>query len=699
MSELGLIDGYLEDDASSSTPQLSFPRMFRLALRTWPYMRPMLKHLIVLGAFALSGALVAVVAGFIGTDLFYNKVLIGQKLQPVQATVLFVGGEYVTADLTGTSNKQIKKDRKGAARKSKVAPTRRLLIGKGSKGAKAQLDIEPELTVEQRKTVRDRLIVWAVVGGLLGGLVFAVAAYYGMWVWQSINQNLRVAMLSRAESLSLKYHDNARVGDAIFRVFQDSAMILNLLQSGIIIPITIVYAIAVGLLFLVAFDPWFALLVIIVAVPMVWVTVTFTTRIRRRAMNNRIANSDLTSRLQEIFSAIKVVKANRAETWVFDRFNEDSRRALNTAYFLRLDMVIVGVVVALMGGATLVLTEYIMITWVIDERETFLGAMVAAFIGFVVWNLGAFRAARDRIDGLGGSERYLVGVWYRMQDLFIALERAFYLLDLEPEVVDPDEPVSFPSPLQSVRWRSVFFDHDETHAVLQGIDLHAEAGTVTAVVGATGSGKSTMMSLLLRLYDPDRGQVLVNDVNLRDLAVDDIRANTSIALQKNVLFADTVAKNIGYASTDAKRSDIEAAAGIACADEFIQAMAKGYDTELGERGGKLSAGERQRLSIARALVRDTPILILDEPTASLDARMEHQVLANLADWGKGKVIFLITHRLSTIRNADQIAFLEDGQIVEQGTHDELIVKEGGRYREFVTAELADGGLAEERDNQ
>ena len=172
------------------------------------------------------------------------------------------------------------------------------------------------------------------------------------------------------------------------------------------------------------------------------------------------------------------------------------------------------------------------------------------------------------------------------------------------------------------------------------------------------------------------------------MTVDDVRANTSIALQKNTLFAGTVANNIGYAAANAKRADLKAAARIACADEFVEAMPKGYDTELGERGGKLSAGQRQRLSIARAIVRDTQILILDEPTASLDARTEQQVLANLAEWGRGKVIFLITHRLSTIRNADEIAFLEDGRIVEHGRHDDLMSREGGKYRSFVNAEIA-----------
>ena len=668
MNDLRLIGGYADKGLVEVPPSMSLRRMFALALKTWPYMRPMLKHLVVLIAVLFSGGLIALIAGLFGTDLFTNKVLLGEKLQPIQATVMFVGDEYVTTDPLKLGKKK-----------------------KATSGKKGALDSElpesePELTQAQRKTVRNRLLIWGAVSGVIGAILGMAFWYYSTWVWQSINQNLRVAMVERAESLSLRFHNDSRVGDAIFRVYQDSAMIVNLLQGGIISPLMTLYAILAGLAFAAAFDPWFVLIVVIVGVPIGWLTVASTPRIRRRALANRIANSNLTSRLQEAFAAIKVVKANRAEARVFDRFDRDSTGALDTAYFLRLDMVLLTMAVALLGGGMLILSEYIMVSWVIEGRETFLGALVAAFIGFVVWNVGAVQIARGRIAGLAGGARDLLGIWMRMQDLFLGLERAFYLLDQEPEIVDPDDPVPFPRPIERVSWRGVKFAYVADQSVLGGIDLDAGTGTVTAIVGATGTGKSTLMTLLLRLYDPDAGSIVINGVDLRAMAVDDIRGNMAIALQKNILFADTVARNIGFGSPNAKRSDIEAAARVACADAFIRALPKGYDTELGERGGKLSAGQRQRLSIARAIVRDTPILILDEPTASLDARTEQQVLANLAEWGKDRAIFVITHRLSTIRNADQIALIEDGQIVERGAHDALMAIPNGRYRAFVGAE-------------
>ena len=282
-----------------------------------------------------------------------------------------------------------------------------------------------------------------------------------------------------------------------------------------------------------------------------------------------------------------------------------------------------------------------------------------------------------------------------MQDMFIGLERAFFLLDLEPEVVDPAKPKDFPKPIKTVSWKDVKFGYESQQNILDGINLQAAAGTVTAIVGGTGAGKSTVMSMLLRLYDPDEGQLLVNNLDLRQMTIDDVRGNIAIALQKNVLFADTVANNISYSMPGASRQQIVDAAKIACADEFILSMSEGYDTELGERGGKLSAGQRQRLSIARAVVRDTPILILDEPTASLDAKTEHNVLNNLSEWGRGRIIFLVTHRLSTIRNADHIAFLENGKFVEHGSHRELMDIENGRYRTFVVSELDGSDLDSE----
>jgi ABC-type multidrug transport system fused ATPase/permease subunit len=639
---------------SEEIPAISFRRFLQLVSKTWPFIRPLMKHILAL--LLVVGLVAAAAAGawLVAMDVFNNKILVGDKLQPLQATLLFVDDSYVAGDVADNVNRT-----------------------------------EP-LSEAQRKVVRNRLMIWAALGIVLLIPIGAGLLYYNMWIWQSVNQNLRVAMIERAESLSLRFHGQSRVGDAIFRVYQDSAMINSLIQSGIVGPLFPLYVFFVSLVFVGFFDPRIALVCLATLVPMLVITVWFTPRLRGRALANRVANSDLTSRLQEAISALKIVKANQGEGRILDRFDVDSHRALDAAYYLRLNIVLLNALVATLGLAVIIGVEYVLAGWVLEERETFLGAAAVTLIGFAVWNFGAFANARGSLVGSLYGSSTLVDIWARLQDLFVGLQRAFYLLELEPEVVDPADPIEFPAPIRSIEWRNVHFSYTPQLPVLEGVDLRAEVGTITAVVGDSGAGKSTLMSLLLRLYDPDDGGVLINDVDLRSMRIQDIRDNSAIALQKNVLFTGTVADNIGYATKGATRQAIEEAARIACAEGFIANMKAGYDSEIGERGGKLSTGQRQRLNIARAVVRDTPLLILDEPTASLDAETELAVMKNLWQWGRQKIVFIITHRLSTIRNADQIAFLEGGTVKESGSHAELMSIESGHYRRFVEASFDRG---------
>ena len=553
-------------------------------------------------------------------------------------------------------------------------------------------DIAPrvyELSQEQRRAVRNRSLGWFAFGALFGIVIYiGVIPYYSSWTWQNVIHYLRVSMIEKIEQVSLQFHTDSRVGDAIYRVNQDSNQINSAVNEAIVEPITTLYGLGIAVAFVVAFDPLLAGAIVLVTVPMVLLTMAFTPRLRRRSVANRVANSNLTSRLQETFGAMKIVKANRAEEIVLNRFDRDSHRALDAAIYYRLEMVLLSMLVMLMGGAAVIGLEYLMVSWTVGEpeRPTYLGWAFVAWLGFRIWNLGAYSAANGRVGEVVGRSYGIVRWWSMLQDLFIGLERAFYFIDLKPDVAEKEHPEDYPAPVLEVAWQDVHFAYQSDKPVIRGANLSARAGTVTAIVGETGSGKSTLMSMLLRLYDPQAGRVVINGVDLKDLRVDDIRANSAIALQKNILFTGKIADNIGYAVPGASRADVEAAARVACADDFIQAMADGYDSELGDRGGKLSAGQRQRLTIARAVIRNRPILILDEPTASLDAVNEQRVMANLAEWGRDKVVFLITHRLSTIRNADQIAFLDDGRIVETGTHDELMRIAGGRYRHFVLAE-------------
>ena len=632
-------------------PPMGPRRFIQLLIKAWPFMRPLLKHWLILVSLTIVISLIFAGATFVGTDLFNNKILVGDKLQPLQAKVLLLGESYTSQDIDDNVN------------------------------------MTEVLSEEERKVVRDRFLIWVLLIAIVIVPTGAGILYYNVWIWQMLNQNLRVAMMSKAESLSLKFHAESRVGDAIFRIYKDSSTITSLISEAVVGPINEIYIITIALIMVAFFEPWIALVIVLAFIPVLILTIFLTPAIRYRALENRVANSDLTSRLQETMKALRVVKANQGERKVLDGFRKDSQRALDAALYLRLNIVTLNVIVALIFATLVILSEYFIAVWVLDQRETFMGAAVVTIIGYAVWNLGAFQDFRGRL--LGGTQRIqgLIYRWALLQDLFIGLERAFYLVELEAEIIDPKNPIPFPRILKSVEWRHVTFSYGGNNPVLRDINLRAEAGTITALVGNSGAGKSTLMSLLLRLYDPDQGQVLFNDTSLPEMRTQDIRENVAIALQRQVLFSGSVAHNIAYGSKDVSLPVIEEAAKIACAHNFISELENGYDTDLGESGGRLSTGQKQRISLARAIIRDPKILILDEPTSALDAETEMAVMKNLRGWGEDKIIFIVTHRVTTIRHADQIAALKNGQVEEIGSHDEL-ASSRGTYTAFLESNQA-----------
>ena len=667
-----------EESSPGERSTLSLRELGRLALRTWPYMRPQLPHLVawIVARYVLE--LVFLVATLLAFDLFNNKILLGEKLQPDQAVLLQLDESYVRApDSPGV----------GAMEETASRDDAGFEDADGAESeAEASLDPAATMNAEQRRVVRNRLGAVFAIAMIVGFLLIPTIDYYRTWILQRVNQYLRITMMERAEHLSLRYHSHARTGDAIYRIYQDSAMITSVIERVLLEPVVAMAMVTFSFFVIWLFSPVLGGMYLAGMVPILWLVAWFTPRLQMRSRRARRTNSALTSRIQEAFAAIRIVKANRAERVMGARFDEDSRVALDAAYHLRVEFILMRALIVVIAGTMIVGSQYLMAGWTIAESPTFLAGAVA-LVGFSVWNLGAFEAAGGRMGEYAESGGELIGMWGVIQDLGIGLDRAFFLLDLKPDVVDADNAVPMPAPIREIRFERVAFGYDPAQPVLNGIDLKAESGTITAIVGGTGSGKSTLMSLLLRLYDPDAGTIRINGVPLDEIRIESLRAGVAIALQQNTLFATTVADNIAYAKADASRPAIESAARVACADAFIHEMAQGYDTELGERGGKLSTGQRQRLSIARAIVRDTPILILDEPTASLDAETEHAVLRNLSDWGRERIVFLITHRLSTIRNADQIAFLEDGEIRELGDHASLMSIPDGRYRRYVNAEV------------
>ena len=610
--------------------RLRFRLVLRLFRRCFPLLKTVRRHLagLILGSAAL--AIVFLPLTLLLADIIWTRVLQGQPLTVIEAR--FLGFDPALT---------------------------------------VQVDA---LSAELRREIGARAL-WIGVAITVPALFCGFALwYYQVWILQRINQTLRLALFDRLQALSLRFHAESRIGDSIYRLYQDSAMVTRLIEVLILAPLFATGRFVYSLTVVFVLNPRLALVLALAWLPLLLVGFAVSRRLRVGFRATREASSALTSRIQESLAGIKVIKAYGVESFAQERFERDSRAAFRRAFAARSLFAgfnvaifwIVGILfLVALGWATL------------EARDT--AAVFFAVWGFTVWNLGLYRYFRDRLGAATDALRQIFHTWGQMQDIAIGLDRVFELLDLKPEVEDAPDAIVMPPFQSTIAFRNVHFGYQKDRPILTNIDLDAKIDTITVIVGPTGAGKSTLMTLLLRLFDPDSGSIEIDGQDIRRFTVQSLRANIAIALQENILFGTTVRENIRYAVPSATDAQVREAARVACAEAFIATLPQGYDALLGERGTKLSTGQRQRLSIARAILKDTPILILDEPTASLDAETEMALLHNLKEWGKGRVIFLITHRFSTIRLADQVVYLCDGQVMESGSHTELMAQDGTAY--------------------
>ena len=543
-----------------------------------------------------------------------------------------------------------------------------------------------ELTADQRHELK-WTYVYVALGTHLCRLPLRIFnPYYNMWIMQGINQDLRLDLLSRWHQLSISYHSGHRTGDSIYRIYQDSAMVTAVVGHliGMTLAMMSYYSCVVLVTLL---SPWLGLIAgVLVAPALLWASWAMP-RMRRRTLVYRAATSDVTSTVQEGFAHIRLIKAFGALGRAQDRLEQDSAIAFNAAYRVRALIALVTIVMFTVAATFMAGGTFLMALWANRGDPTFAVEIMALLgISWVVWNLASYDWTKNQLHESSGDIRKLLRDWMTAQDMAMGLRRVFDILDLEPDVKERPDAVPFTALKQEIRYQSVGFSYEPERPVLDDVSFAAGPGSVTAIIGPTGAGKSTITALLLRLFDPGSGLISIDGRDLRDYQIKSLRDKVAIALQENVLFAMSVRDNVRYAAPGASDEDVREAVRVAAMEDYVAGLPDGLDTVLSDRGGKLSTGQRQRLSIARAVVRDTPILVLDEPTAALDAATEQTVMRNLAEWGRERAIFLITHRISTIRLANNILYLDEGRIVEQGDHETLMRVENGRYRAFVEAE-------------
>ncbi len=516
------------------------------------------------------------------------------------------------------------------------------------------------------------LLIWlgALLGvGLLEMTAGAVRHLYAIRNRARSDARVRDAIFAHALRLDASYHDRVGPGELMSRASSDSEHVARMMDSigHTIGYVLTVFAVAVVLLLI----DWQLALIVLIPLPLISFAGWAYSR-RYHAQTERLQESwgAAATLVEETVAGIRVVKGIGAGRPLAGEFRRRSATIVERALAIaRLDAAFMPIV------EFLPLLGLLGVLWLGGRRviqgDLTVGSFLAfnAYIAYLVWPL---RVLGQRVTTLQKA----VGASARISEV----------LEAEPKLRESRHPVELARPVRGdVRLDGVRFGHEDGHAVLDRLDLHVASGESLALVGPTGSGKSTIAGLLARLYDPDGGRVLLDGHDVRELRLGDVRQAVALVFEETFLFSDTVKENIRFARPDASDPDVKRAAQLAGAAEFIADLPDGYDTVLGERGFSLSGGQRQRVAIARAILADPAVLVLDDATSAVDATKEHEIRAALTTVMEGRTTLVIAHRPATIALADRVAVLEGGRIVEQGTHAELL-RGSARYRALLALE-------------
>jgi ABC-type multidrug transport system fused ATPase/permease subunit len=507
-------------------------------------------------------------------------------------------------------------------------------------------------------------IALGMFGVTMLGLLFGVLnRYLYTWVSTKILFNMRLAFYQHMQKLSLRFYSKTKVGEIMSRINSDIAVVQGVAMGALLSFVTNVLVLVVSLTFCVWLN-WKLFLISSIFIPLAVVALGyFRPRVANQARKMREKNADIASFLVETLSGIKFIKASQTEKLEAERLDQKNTELITSLLRFQILSSFAS------GIPAIIFALSAMIIFLYGGYQVITGALTLG-------SLVAFAAYQARFVG---PLQNLAGLYMSLQIARVSLERVFEFMDIEPEIKEKENAISLDRVAGRVRFKNVSMGYEGDDRVLKDVSFVIPEGSTFAIIGPSGAGKTTIIDLLLRFYDPQEGSIELDGYDLRDWSLSLLRKNIALVGQEVFLFHATIEENIRYGARDATRDQVIEAAKAAYIHDFIETLPQGYETVVGERGVNLSAGQRQRIAIARTFLADAKILILDEATSSLDWPSETYIRKALESLAEGRTTIIVTHRLPAIKNADRILVLDHGQIVQEGTHHELLAQ-GGLYR-------------------